>query len=90
MSVKLNWIHRHVSDTEVYFVANEAAAAVEAKCNFRVKGLRPELSNPETGEISLAAAYEESAAGISLPLRLEASGSIFLVFRHKRSRLIPS
>ena len=89
-SVKLNWIHRHVSDTEVYFVANEAAAAVEAKCNFRVKGLRPELSNPETGEISLAAAYEESAAGISLPLRLEASGSIFLVFRHKRSRLIPS
>jgi hypothetical protein len=85
-SAKLNWIHRRVGDTEVYFVANGNAATVEAKCNFRVQGLRPELWNPQTGEISPLAMYEETAAGISIPLRLEASGSIFLVFRPQTKR----
>ena len=80
-NVKLNWIHRQVGDTEVYFVANESAASVEAKCDFRVRGLRPELWNPETGEMSPLAVYEETATGISIPLRLEASGSTFVVFR---------
>lgn len=80
-SVKLNWIHRQLGDTEVYFVANENAAAVEAKCVFRVKGLRPELWNPQTGEMSPLAIYQKSPDGISLQLRLEASGSVFVVFR---------
>ena len=52
-------------------MANETTAAVEAKCHFRVQGLRPELWNPETGEISPLAVYKETAAGISVPLRLE-------------------
>lgn len=80
-NVKLNWIHRQAEDMEVYFVANENTVAVSAKCDFRVKGLRPELWNPETGEMSPLAVYEGTATGVSIPLRLEASGSIFLVFR---------
>ncbi len=80
-SVKLNWIHRQVGDTEVYFVANETAAAVEAECDFRVRGLRPELWNPETGEMAPVADYQETSSGISIPLRLEASGSTFVIFR---------
>ena len=80
-NVKLNWIHRQVDGSEIYFVANGTDAAVEAQCDFRVKGLRPELWNPQTGEMSPLAAYEETATGISLPLRLEASGSVFVVFR---------
>ena len=80
-NVKLNWIHRQVGGTEVYFVASEHPAAVEAKCNFRVKGLQPELWNPETGEMSPLAVYEETATGVSIPLRFEASGSVFVVFR---------
>jgi hypothetical protein len=87
--VNLNWIHRQAGDTEVYFVANETAAAVQAKCNFRVKGLRPELWNPETGEISPLAVYEETTAGISVPLRLEASGSAFVVFRPQKKQFDP-
>ena len=79
-NVKLNWIHRKVGDREVYFVANESASAVEAKCNFRVKGLRPELWDPVTGDMLPVATYEATPTGISLPLRLEASGSTFVVF----------
>lgn len=88
-SVQLNWIHRKVGDTEVYFVANATAAAEEFKCNFRVKGLRPELWNPQTGEISPLAIYEETAAGVSIPLRLEASGSTFVVFRPQAKAFDP-
>ena len=80
-SVKLNWIHRHAGDTEIYFVANETVVAVEAKCRFREKGLRPELWDPQTGEMCPMVNYAETAGDISIPLRLEASGSVFVVFR---------
>jgi hypothetical protein len=85
-SARLNWIHRQIGDNQAYFVANETASTVEAKCDFRVKGLRPELWNPETGEISPLAVYEETTAGISVPLRFEASGSAFIVFRPQQKR----
>ncbi len=88
-SRKLNWIHRQVGDTQVYFVANERAVPVEASCHFRVKGLRPELWNPETGDISRLAVYEQTSSGISIPLRLEPSGSCFVVFRPQTESFDP-
>jgi hypothetical protein len=88
-NTKLNWIHRRAGEMEIYFVANEKAAAAEAKCDFRVHGMQPELWNPETGEKSRVADYDETAAGISIPLRLEASGSTFVVFRPKAKPFDP-
>jgi hypothetical protein len=88
-SVKLNWIHRQVGDTQVYFVANARASAVEAQCGFCVQGLRPELWNPKTGKISLLGVYEKTNGIISVPLRLEESGSTFVVFRHSKNRFDP-
>ncbi|HZI32354.1 MAG TPA: glycosyl hydrolase, partial [Candidatus Binatia bacterium] len=88
-SVKLNWIHRQVDDTQIYFVANEGASAVEAQCCFRVKGLRPELWNPKTGKISSLAMYDETNGTISIPLRLEESGSTFVAFRQPAKRFDP-
>ncbi len=88
-NVKLNWIHRQAGEAEIYFVANEAAVAVETKCTFRVKGMRPESWNPQTGEISPLAVYEETAAGISIPLRFEASDSTFVVFRPQQKKFDP-
>jgi hypothetical protein len=88
-SVKLNWIHRQIGATQVYFVANETASAVEAKCDFRVNGLRPELWNPETGDIAPLAVYAATATNLSIPLRLEASGSVFVVFHPQRKQFDP-
>jgi len=88
-NVKLNWIHRHVGGAEVYFIANGNPAAVEATCIFRVKNLRPELWNPETGEMSPMAIWRESKDGVSLPLRLEESGSVFVIFRSKQRSFDP-
>jgi hypothetical protein len=86
---KLNWIHRQVDGGEIYFVANPANAAIETRCTFRVKGLRPELWNPETGATSWLAAYEETAAGITVPLRFEPSESAFIVFRQRAGNFDP-
>ena len=80
-NVNLNWIHRRADGAEIYFVANPASTAVEARCTFRVPGLRPEWWNPETGETTLLAAYEATAAGTTVPLRFGPSGSGFIVFR---------
>jgi len=88
-NVHLNWIHRRADGTEIYFVANPNNTDVEARCTFRVQGLRPEWWNPETGETTLLAAYEETAAGITVPLRLGASGSGFIVFRQSAAGFDP-
>ena len=48
-SVKLNWIHRHAGDTEIYFVANETAVAVEAKCARNFSPQRARQSFPGKG-----------------------------------------
>ena len=78
---KLNWIHHRVDGAEIYFVANPSKLTVEARCTFRVNGRRPELWNPETGEPTLLAMYENSAASIAVPLRFGPTESAFVVFR---------
>ena len=85
---KLNWIHRHLADGELYFVANPNATTVETRCRFRVAGLVPELWNPETGVKLAQAVFDTAGTGVSLPLRLEPNGSTFVMFRHPAAALI--
>ena len=88
--VKLNWIHRRAEGAEIYFVANPLTGAVETQCHFRVKDLRPELWNPETGGIAPLAVYEKSADdGINIPLHFEPGESMFLVFQKRATPFDP-
>jgi len=78
----IRFIHRHLEDgTELYFVANKKAQPADWVCSFRVAGKRPELWYPETGRRERAAAYEEKAGVTQLPLHLDATESVFVVFR---------
>jgi (4-O-methyl)-D-glucuronate---lignin esterase len=77
----INYIHRRVAGTDIYFVANRRRQSEELVCTFRVENKRPELWNPETGEIAPAEVYDVVDGGVRLPLRLGPSGSIFVVFR---------
>jgi len=88
-NVKLNWIHRHADGLEIYFVANPANLAVETRCTFRVPGLRPERWNPENGTTAWLAGYEETPAGIAVPLRFGPSESAFVVFRQPAAGFDP-
>lgn len=77
----LDFAHRRIGDAEVYFVANHLGRAANATCEFRVTGRLPELWDPETGETAPAPVWVEADGVTRLPLRLEAAGSVFVVFR---------
>jgi len=77
----INFIHRRVGDAEMYFVANRRRRPEDVVCTFRVKGKQPELWNPETGEIAPLKIYDQTGAGVRVPLQLAPSASVFVVFR---------
>jgi len=77
----LNWIHRRIGASDVYFVANQNPHSVNAVCDFRVTGKTPELWNPLTGVVNPAAAYIAGPKTTRLTLSLEPAGSVFVIFR---------
>jgi len=82
-------IHRQVGDTDLYFVANPEPVWREADCTFRVTGKQPELWNPIDGTARRQILYQEQGGLTTLPLRLEPSGSVFVVFRKPMSKTVP-
>jgi hypothetical protein len=78
---KLRYIHRRQGDIELYFVANGKTQEVEASCTFRVSGKVPELWWPESGRVEAAPVFEQKDGVTTVSLRLEAAGSVFVVFR---------
>ncbi len=79
---RLRYIHRIIDGADAYFVANPQPFAVDTVCVFRVTGLQPEVWHPDTGRTELAAVYEEKNGCTSLPIRLDPSASVFVVFRN--------
>jgi len=77
----INFMHRRVEGAEVYFVANLRRRVEDVVCTFRVKGKRPELWNPDTGEITNLEVYDASDAGTRVALQLSPAQSVFVVFR---------
>ncbi|MGI9072601.1 MAG: glycosyl hydrolase [Bryobacteraceae bacterium] len=77
---ELVWIHRHVGDSDIYFVANQKARAEDVETRFRLDGKEAELWHPDTGAIEPAEYKFESGRTI-VPLHLDPDGSVFVVFR---------
>lgn len=77
----INYIHRRTEDADIYFVANRRRQSEDLVCTFRVENKRPELWNPETGDITPIDVYDLVDGGVRLPLRLGPAGSVFVVFR---------
>jgi len=80
-SATVRYIHKRIGETDVYFLANPEPREVEALCTFRVTGKQPEFWWPDTGRTESAGACEMKDSCTSLPLRLDPSGSVFVVFR---------
>jgi hypothetical protein len=87
---RLGYIHRALGDTDVYFVANPHPYGVDAQCAFRVTGKRPELWRPDSGRIERAAVFSDKDGCTTIPLTLEPSGSVFVVFRKSDEPLDPA
>ena len=77
----VTWLHRRVDNADVYFVANRHRRADDVVCSFRVAGKRPEFWQPETGTIRSAAVYSYKGGRTHVPIHLEPSESVFVVFR---------
>ncbi len=80
-AARLRAIHRHSATADVYFVANLARAAGSARCEFRGTGRQPEIWDAVTGQLRLAANYQEQDGRTSLPIDFAAAQSFFVVFR---------
>jgi len=77
----LPYIHRRAGDTDLYFVSNQAFESRTVECTFRVAGRQPQLWHPDSGKIEPAAIWTATADGRTrMPLSLDPSGSVFVVF----------
>ncbi len=75
----LDFIHRHSPTADIYFVRNTRDRWEEVEAVFRVRGRRPELWYPDTGEIR-AAAFQFAPDSVKVPLRLAPLEALFVVF----------
>jgi hypothetical protein len=82
-SVPMNFIHRSVNGSEVYFIASQEPESTDIVCSFRVTGMKPESWDAVTGKMEPVTAFEESDGSTRIPLRFEPSGSRFIVFTKK-------
>ncbi len=80
----LLYVHRHLADGESYWVDNRQARPEAVDASFRVTGKAPELWHPQTGEIE-PASYRMEGGRTIVPLRLEPSETVFVVFRKAAS-----
>ena len=85
----LRRIHRSIGDTEIYFVANPNSQSLNAECAFRVTGKRPEIWYPDSGKMETAAVWRAEDGRTVVPLKFNAVGSAFVVFRESSAGVDP-
>jgi hypothetical protein len=78
----LVYIHRHLPEEEIYFVATQKPHAFDTDVSFRVDGKTPELWHPDTGKVELVPFTSRSGV-TTVKLHMDPDGSIFVVFRSK-------
>jgi len=77
---RLEFVHRRLSDGDLYFVDNRGDNGHKVDATFRVAGKEAELWYPETGKTE-PASFRIQEGRTTVPLDLEPWGSVFVVFR---------
>ncbi len=83
---QLAFIHRLTGDADLYFVSNQRDQTDTVDCTFRVSGKVPELWYPDTGKIERCAIWREKDSRITVPLKFDPAGSVFVVFRQPAAK----
>jgi hypothetical protein len=79
--LELQSIHRRDGNIEIYFVANVAWTAGQARCTFPVQGKQPELWDPLWGSMRDLADFEQIDGGTRLLIDFAPAQSFFVGFR---------
>lgn len=79
-SASINYIHRKVGNTEIYFLANNQKKALDATCFFRTWADKKiaGIWDPDKGDRTLAEPLH-SSRGWGFPLHFDPLGSMFIV-----------
>ncbi|MDR2038479.1 MAG: hypothetical protein LBQ60_11210 [Bacteroidales bacterium] len=85
----LDYIHRTIGTSEIYFIRNEAETPAKGEAHFRVAGKAPEVWDPATGNMNGITGYKSEQAYTSFPVELPPHGSVFIVF-NKSDRKLPA
>ena len=78
--------HRSAGDADIYFISNQKDEMIEIRPEFRIRSRQPELWDATTGRIRTLPAYEVTAAGTVVPLKLYPYESAFIVFRRSATK----
>lgn len=78
------FVHRRLSDGDVYFLSNRTDRPQRIEGVFRVDGKRPELWHADTGIIE-PVSYRSESGRTKVPLSLGENESVFVVFREPAS-----
>ena len=87
----LEFVHRRLTDGDIYFIDNRGGQGVSLEATFRVGGKQAELWYAETGT-SKPASFRIADGRTTVPLTLEPWGTVFVVFEKRTaaaSRVIP-
>jgi hypothetical protein len=76
----LAFVHRRVSNGDLYFVSNRTARALEAELSFRVTGKLPELWYADTGR-RVPVAYRMQGPYTTVSMPMDPQEAVFVVFR---------
>ena len=76
--------HRNVDGVQVYWLTNRTANTEDVDVTFRVSGLKPEIWNAMTGEIS-EASYKIADGKTTVKIHFDPNDALFVVFRSKTS-----
>jgi hypothetical protein len=85
------FVHRKLSDGDLYFVNNRRDRSETVDASFRVTGKAPELWFAETGK-SEPVSFKIANGRTNVPLKLEPWGTVFVVFRkatHATAHTLP-
>ncbi|MEZ4701301.1 MAG: glycosyl hydrolase [Rhodothermales bacterium] len=86
------FLHRTMTDGDLYFLSNRKERAETIEATFRVEGKTPELWDPATGT-SRPASYRIVDGATMVTVPLDPYGSVFVVFRTpatEPARLLPA
>jgi len=82
---RLEFVHRKVSDGDLYFVDNRSDHGESLDATFRVAGKEPQLWYAESGA-SKPVSFKIESGRTTVPLKLEPWGTVFVVFRKPTSQ----
>ena len=73
------YVHRRLSNGDIYWINNRKNKAEKVNAVFRVAGKAPEIWHPETGKIEKAS-YEINGDQTTVSLNLSPNDAVFVVF----------